>query len=201
MSLARCFRYWSSVVQLLVAMIFYSQELRAVWFWWIDFHAIGMPERHMRKPERDQNLNSSIGVPYSSALPNWSPQLASQKSVTWWHSDEEGAVASVYASLSWWRGKWLNDCIVEEEFEWKYIPYWFLPVIDLSAWTAALSCWGCGALLYEARNINAGAISELVKVVSQLIQPTILWYNCMWRRISGSSGSTGGIESIGDPEQ
>ena len=70
MSLAQCFSDWSSVEHSLVAMISASQELKAVWFLRIGFHAIGPPERHMRKPDREQNLNSSSGVPSSTALTN-----------------------------------------------------------------------------------------------------------------------------------
>ena len=54
----------------------------------------------MRKPEKERNVNSSRGVPSSSALTNLSPQLASQKAVSWWYHDGEGTVASVYASIS-----------------------------------------------------------------------------------------------------
>ena len=94
-SLARCFSDWSSVVHSLVAMISASQDLNSVWFSQNYFHAIGTPERQMRKPEREQNLNSSRGVLYSTALPNWPLNLASQQGVSWCHSDREGAVASV----------------------------------------------------------------------------------------------------------
>ena len=75
--LAQCFGNLSSVAHLLVAMISSSQELNSVWFWQIDFHGIGPPERQMIKRERDSNLNSSRGDPSSTALPNWPPQLAS----------------------------------------------------------------------------------------------------------------------------
>ena len=86
-SLARYFSDWISVAHLLVAMISASQELNDVWFWWIYFHTIGPPDRQMRKPERERNLNSSRGVLSSTALPNLPSQLALQKSVSWWHSD------------------------------------------------------------------------------------------------------------------
>ena len=63
---------------LLMAVISASQELNAVWFWQMEFHAIGPPERQMRKPERERNLNNSSGVPSSTALTNLPPQFASQ---------------------------------------------------------------------------------------------------------------------------
>ena len=87
MSLAQCCSDWSLVVHSLVVMISASQELKAVWFWWIDLHAIGPSERQMRKTERERNLNSSRGVPSSTTLPYLPPNLASQKTASWWHSD------------------------------------------------------------------------------------------------------------------
>ena len=57
-SLARCFSYWIYGAHSSVAMILASQELKELWFWRIDFHVIWPPERQMRKPEREQNLNS-----------------------------------------------------------------------------------------------------------------------------------------------
>ena len=77
-SLARCLGDWSSVAHSLVAMISASQELNAVWFWRMYFHAIGPLEQQMRKPERERNLKNSSGVLSSTALPNWPPQFASQ---------------------------------------------------------------------------------------------------------------------------
>ena len=68
--LARCFSDWSSVAHSLVAMISSSQELNAVWFLRMGFHAIGPPERQIRKPEREWNLNNSSGVQSLTALPN-----------------------------------------------------------------------------------------------------------------------------------
>lgn len=65
-----------------------------------DRHAIGPPERQTRRPESERNLNSSSGVPSLTALPNWPPQQASLEAVSSWHSDGEGGVASLYASLS-----------------------------------------------------------------------------------------------------
>ena len=50
------------MVHSLVDIILASQELRDVWFLWKDFREIGLPERHMRKPYREHNLNSSRGV-------------------------------------------------------------------------------------------------------------------------------------------
>ena len=93
--LAQCFSDWSYVAHSLVAIILDSKELKEVWFLQIDFRAIGSPERQMIKPDREWNLNSSIGVPSSTALLHWPPQLALQKAVIWWQYDGEGAVASV----------------------------------------------------------------------------------------------------------
>ena len=73
--LAQCFSNWSSVAHLLVAMILASRELNAVWYLCIDLHAIGPPEKQMKKPEIERDLNSSRGVPSSSALPNRPNQL------------------------------------------------------------------------------------------------------------------------------
>ena len=70
MPLAQCFRDCSSVVHSLVAVILDSQELRAVWFLQMDFNVIGLPEQQMRKPEREQSVNSSRGVSSLTALPN-----------------------------------------------------------------------------------------------------------------------------------
>ena len=72
-SLAQCFSDWSLVSHLLMAMIFDSQEINAIRFWWIYLHAIGPPERQMRKLEREQNLNSSRIVLSSTVIPNLSP--------------------------------------------------------------------------------------------------------------------------------
>ena len=72
-SLARCFSDWSSVAQSLVAMISISQELKAVFFWWIDFHAIVPPDQQMRKPEGERNLNILRELPSSTELLNWPP--------------------------------------------------------------------------------------------------------------------------------
>ena len=60
--LANCTRPGIAPIQLsvLVAIILASQELNDVWFWWMDFQAIGPPERQMRKPEKDWNLNNSV---------------------------------------------------------------------------------------------------------------------------------------------
>ena len=96
---------------------------KVIWFWRIDFHAIGIPERQMRKPDKDRNLNSSRGVTSLTALRNWPPHQVPQKAASWWNSDGEGSVYPVYASLSWLCGKFLNACIVEDEFELKDIPY------------------------------------------------------------------------------
>ena len=74
--LSQCFMDWSSVVHSLVAMNSNLQELRAVSFLQIDFYEIEPPEWQMRKPEIERNLKSSRGVPTSTALPNWPPQLA-----------------------------------------------------------------------------------------------------------------------------
>ena len=93
--LARFFSDRSSVLHSLVTMIYASQELNDVWFWQIDSHAIWPSERQMRKPEIERNFNSYRGVLSSTALPNWPPHFAPQKSVSWWHSDVEGAVASM----------------------------------------------------------------------------------------------------------
>ena len=91
-----------------------------------------------KKTREKWNLNISRGVPSPTALPNLTPQQVLQKAVSWWHSYGEGAVASLYVSLSWWCGRCLNACIVEEEFEWKDMPYAFVIVRYLRAWTADL---------------------------------------------------------------
>ena len=137
-SLARCFSDWISVSHLLLDNIYASQEINTVLFLLIYFHAIGPPERQMRKHERERNLNSSRGVPYSTALPNLPPQLVSQKAVSWWNYYRERSVAYVYAYLSWWCGKWLNAWILDEDCEWNKMPYSLVLVSYLIAWTAAL---------------------------------------------------------------
>ena len=95
MSLTEFFSDWSYVAHSLVAIILDSKELKEVWFLQIDFRAIGSPERQLIKPDREWNLNSSIGVPSSTALLHLPAQLALQKAAIWWQSDGEGAVASV----------------------------------------------------------------------------------------------------------
>ena len=93
--LGRCLRYWSSVIHSLVAIIYVEQELRAFWFWRVDFQAMGSPERRIRKPYSERNRKFYIGVPPSTALTNWPPQQASHKVVSWWHSEGGCTVALV----------------------------------------------------------------------------------------------------------
>ena len=45
------------------------------------------------------------------------------------------------------------------------------------------------------------AMSGQVQVASQLMQPTMLLYTCRQQGRSGSRGSTGGMESMGNLEQ
>ena len=72
--LERCLRYWSYVVHSWVAIISSFQKMRAVWFWLIDFHAMGLLERKIRKPGSEWNMKISRGVPSSAALTYWLPQ-------------------------------------------------------------------------------------------------------------------------------
>ena len=85
----------SSVTHSLVAITSASHELSAVWFWRIDFHAMGPPLRQMIKPDRDRSLNNSIGVPSGTVLLIWPPQQASLNAVSCILSDGDGGVASL----------------------------------------------------------------------------------------------------------
>ena len=89
-----------SFTHLLVAMISASQELRAVCSWQTDIQAMRPPVLQRTKPDSDRNLNSSIGVPSSTAFPNYPPQQALLKVIRLWNLVGEYGVASVYASLS-----------------------------------------------------------------------------------------------------